>query len=135
MARIQILELPEGAGDDRPPFLLVVDQLPADDDGAAAIRRDLTTGDIREITGARAILCFDDTIDIPANEVSLDENGHPLFLKVHVEGEFEQFREQVQDEIRKAQDELLQAISAPSRDITVDNAADVVASHDPSRHD
>lgn len=26
MSRIQILELPEGAGDDRPPFVLVVDE-------------------------------------------------------------------------------------------------------------
>ena len=34
MARLQILELPEGDGDDRPPFVLVVDQLPADGDGA-----------------------------------------------------------------------------------------------------
>ncbi|MGW2090022.1 hypothetical protein [Streptomyces sp. NPDC001880] len=28
MARLQILELPEGADDDRPPFILVVDQCP-----------------------------------------------------------------------------------------------------------
>ena len=70
MARLQILELPEGGGDDRPPFVLVVDQLPDDDDGAAAIRCDLGNSDVPELIGARAVLCFNDTIDIPANGIS-----------------------------------------------------------------
>ena len=30
MARLQILELPEGAGDDRPTFVLVVSDHPSD---------------------------------------------------------------------------------------------------------
>ncbi|WP_218108699.1 hypothetical protein [Streptomyces sp. EN16] len=69
---MQILELPEGAGDDRPPFILVVDGYtrqryilgpdqpdPIDEfDGIA------------EKIGARAVLVFEDTIDIPANDTS-----------------------------------------------------------------
>lgn len=102
MARLQILELPEGADDARPPFILVIDQV--DEGTADDIAR--WPDDISKRTGARHVLCFSETIDIPANEVPLDENGQPLFLKVHVEGEFEKFREQVQDEIRKAQADL-----------------------------
>ena len=133
MARLQILELPEGGGDERPPFILVIDQVATGPDGELLLKSSDFEG-VNERIGVRAVLVFEETIDIPANEVPLDENGQPLFLKVHVEGEVEQFRGQVQGEIRKAQEELRQAISAPSRDITVDNAADVVASHDPSRH-
>lgn len=108
MARLQILELPEGTDDDRPPFVLVVDQLPADDDGAAAIRRDLNNGDIPTLIGARAVLAFEDTIDIPGNDVPVDPDGYPL--KFRIEPDFETFREQVQDEIRKAQDNVTRAI-------------------------
>jgi hypothetical protein len=69
MARLQILELPEGAGDDRPPFILVVDQAPTDETGFDALRRDLgTPDDLLERIGARAVLLFEDTIDIPAND-------------------------------------------------------------------
>ena len=66
MARLQILELPEGSGDDRPPFALVVDQV--DGDAAKAIANaGLTTA---ELIGARAVLVFEDTIDIPANDTT-----------------------------------------------------------------
>ncbi|MGW1015591.1 hypothetical protein [Streptomyces niveus] len=71
MARLQILELPEGAGDDRPPFVLVIDQVPTDEDKFDAIRRDLgTPEDLVERIGARAVLVFEDTIEIPANDTS-----------------------------------------------------------------
>lgn len=108
MARIQILELPEGVDDDRPPFLLVIDQV---DDEAA---EDITcwSDDIATRIGARHVLCFPGTVDIPANEVPLDENGQPVFLKLHVEGEFEKFREQIQQEIAKAQADIAQARTA-----------------------
>lgn len=74
MARLQILELPtEHHGDDMTtPFVLVIDQLPADDDGAAAIRRDLGSGDTPTLIGARAVLAFEETIDIPANDYAPD---------------------------------------------------------------
>ncbi|MDT0608868.1 hypothetical protein [Streptomyces lancefieldiae] len=68
MARLQILELPECSGDDRPPFVLVVDQFdpppypsepwPPMFDGVA------------EKIGARAVLVFTETIDIPANDTT-----------------------------------------------------------------
>ncbi|MBR8638607.1 hypothetical protein KEF29_03155 [Streptomyces tuirus] len=63
---MQILELPEGSSDDRPPFVLVVDQV--DGDAAEAIANaGLTTA---ELIGARAVLLFEDTIDIPANDTT-----------------------------------------------------------------
>ncbi|MGW2223797.1 hypothetical protein [Streptomyces formicae] len=71
MARLQILELPEGAGDDRPPFVLVIDQV--DDGTALDIAR--WPDDISKRLGARHVVCFTDTVDIPANDVqpSTDE--------------------------------------------------------------
>ncbi|MFF0166821.1 hypothetical protein [Streptomyces prasinus] len=71
MARLQILELPEGSSDDRPPFVLVVDQVPTDEARFDVIRRDLLTdGDLAERLGARAVLVFEDTVDIPANDTT-----------------------------------------------------------------
>ncbi|MFG3046237.1 hypothetical protein ACGFZR_15075 [Streptomyces sp. NPDC048241] len=71
MARLQILQLPEGDSDERPPFLLVVDQVPTDEAKFDAIRRDLLAdGDLAPRLGARAVLVFEDTIDIPANELT-----------------------------------------------------------------
>ncbi|MFE0470489.1 hypothetical protein ACFW2V_02585 [Streptomyces sp. NPDC058947] len=71
MARLQILELPEGSNDERPPFILVVDQVPTSEAGFDALRRDLgTPGDLLERIGARAVLVFEDTIDIPANDTT-----------------------------------------------------------------
>jgi hypothetical protein len=115
MARLQILELPEGTGDDRPPYVLVVDQAPADEPRSEALRRDLADNDIAARIGARGVLVFEDTIDIPTSEVPLDENGHPLFLKVHIEGEFEKFREQVELEILAAQAKVTRAVQRASR--------------------
>ncbi|MGW3298492.1 hypothetical protein [Streptomyces rubiginosohelvolus] len=67
MARLQILELPEGAGDDRPPFILVVDQYePVEATPSRLFRHQ----DMAEQIGARSVLVFEDTIDIPANDTS-----------------------------------------------------------------
>ncbi|MFD7705695.1 hypothetical protein [Streptomyces sp. NPDC059786] len=115
MARLQILELPEGSGDDRPPFVLVVDEMPADEPSFEALRRDLTDGNLAARTGARAILVFEDTIDIPANEVPVEPDGYPLTFRV--EGDFEQFREQVQEEIRKAQGEVTRSLSKQNQQV------------------
>ncbi|TVL89754.1 hypothetical protein [Streptomyces sp. SAJ15] len=75
MARIQILELLEGADDERPPFVLVIDQVPTGEAAFEALRRDLNGGDIAERIGARAVLVFEDTIDIPANWVATSSDG------------------------------------------------------------
>jgi len=69
MARLQTLELPEGSADDRPPFILVVDQYepppyPADVNDPGPF------DGIAEKIGARAVLVFENTIDIPANDTS-----------------------------------------------------------------
>lgn len=62
MARLQILQLPEGAGNERVPYILVIDQVARPEDYWSFT-------DNPERLGARAILVFADTIDIPANEV------------------------------------------------------------------
>lgn len=99
MARLQILQLPEGAGDERPPFILVIDQV---SDAADYVHM---TGNPERL-GARAILVFAETIEIPANEVPVAPDGHPL--KIRVEGDFEKFREQVEQEVRNATNAMQQ---------------------------
>lgn len=69
MARLQILELPEGAGDDRPPFILVVDEWDIDSIDAHTALSAYWDDFARKI-GARASLLVDRTIDIPANDTS-----------------------------------------------------------------
>lgn len=110
MARLQILELPEGAGDDRPPFVLVID-------GYTPQRYVLGPDQpepisefdgVAEQIGARAVLVFEDTIDIPANDTSAF--AQPLATALHLDDH----------EVRG--------------DITVENAAKTVDSLDPSRH-
>ncbi|MFB7162317.1 hypothetical protein [Streptomyces sp. NPDC056242] len=99
MARMQILELPEGAGDERPPFALVIDQA----DGDSPTLRAWLEGweHVKEQIGARALLVFEETMELPGNEVPVDPDGYAI--KFRVEGDFEKFHEQVQDEVRKAQ--------------------------------
>ncbi|WP_030168903.1 hypothetical protein [Streptomyces sp. NRRL S-813] len=115
MARLQILQLPEGAGDDRPPFILVIDQVPTDETEFDALRRDLGTAeDLVDRIGARAVLVFEDTIDIPANDLSAySSDGETAVgtVRLQVEGDFERFREQVQDEVRKAQAQLRNGVA------------------------
>ncbi|GGV45709.1 hypothetical protein [Streptomyces spectabilis] len=110
MARLQILELPEGAADDRPPFVLIIDQYEDTDvtPGITQESRLLRYQGMADQIGARAVLVFEEPIDIPANDVPLDADGHPV--KIRVEPDFDQFREQVQDEIAKAQGELAAAL-------------------------
>ena len=77
MARLQILELPEGSGDDRPSFALVVDQY-----RPLRYMQGLDQGDLPEVAdefegvaekiGARVVLVFQETVEIPANGPSLD---------------------------------------------------------------
>lgn len=82
MARIQILELPEGADDTRPPFVLVIDQyqptryvLGAGDEQAPPLN---PFDGMAEQVGARAVLVFEETVEIPGNGVLLDPDNRPM---------------------------------------------------------
>lgn len=68
MARLQILELPEGGGDERPPFVLVIDQYEPPPYPGEPEQSPLDG--VAEKIGARAVLAFEDTIDIPANDTT-----------------------------------------------------------------
>lgn len=104
MARIQILELPEGSGDDRPPFALIIDQYepppyqhndsPSPLDGVA------------EKIGARTVLVFEETVDIPANELTLthvQEAADGNIVRLRVEPDLDGFTDKVMAEVAKAQ--------------------------------
>lgn len=105
MPRIQILELPEGAADDRPSFVLVIDQY--------GPYRHITGPEgsgwsgpfdgIAEQLGARAVLVFEGTVEIPANQVTLDD-GRTVALKV--EADLTAFKEQVAQAAAEAQRRL-----------------------------
>lgn len=70
MARLQILPLPEGTGDDRPPFVLVIDQVTEDEGERLIDNRDVMDG-FGVKAGARAVAVFHGmTMEIPANEPS-----------------------------------------------------------------
>ena len=101
MARIQILELPEGDGDDRPPFVLVIDQFDSPFLNASF-------DEFAKTVGARGVVATTGTIELPANDVPTGPDGLPV--KFRVEPDFETFREQVQDEIRTAQQQVRQGI-------------------------
>jgi hypothetical protein len=80
VARLQILQLPEGAGDDRPPFVLVIDQhqpqryaLGIGEDEPEMV--DEFAG-VAEQIGARVVLVFQETVEIPANETAV--HAQPL---------------------------------------------------------
>lgn len=84
MARLQILQLPEGSSDERALFALVVDQCEPQrlvlGMGGAQWRDQWN--DIAERIGARAVIVMPDTVEIPANEVTLPE---PLELVADAE--------------------------------------------------
>ncbi|RSR98031.1 hypothetical protein EF913_28285 [Streptomyces sp. WAC04189] len=94
MPRIQILPLPEGVSDERPPFALVIDQVDSE-----ALLRDLGDHDaLVERTGARAVLVFEDTIEIPVNDVSA--YATPTMV-VRVEGDADSGSADLADQIRR----------------------------------
>lgn len=71
MARLQILELPAGSGDDQSPFILVVDEYQPRRYilGVGQTEQLVDEFDgIAERIGARAVLTFVETVDIPASE-------------------------------------------------------------------
>ncbi|MET9096230.1 hypothetical protein ABZX72_29545 [Streptomyces cyaneofuscatus] len=76
MTRLQILELPMGADDERPPFVLVVDQYTAQRVVTGARQTAASFVDPMERAageiGARGTLVFAETVEIPANDVSAE---------------------------------------------------------------
>ncbi|MET8694702.1 hypothetical protein ABZV65_19415 [Streptomyces bauhiniae] len=105
MARLQILQLPEGPGDDRPPFALVIDQARLTDfypstEGKSVLQvaqERLSTEDpldgMADRLGARAVLVFEDTISIPANDTSGYLNSRQAadaMVRVQIEGDAEE---------------------------------------------
>ncbi|MEU0675466.1 hypothetical protein ABZ330_21745 [Streptomyces sp. NPDC006172] len=110
MARLQILELPEGAGDERPPFVLIVDEYVPERyitaGGTEFKIRDRFEG-LAEKIGARAVLAFEETIEIPANEVTIGPDGYPVRLRV--EADLDGFHEQVAEAQADAQRKLSQS--------------------------
>lgn len=113
MARLQILELPEGAGDDRPPFVLVIDEYIPQRyvmAGGAEFKASEPFEGVAEKIGARAVLVFEEAVEIPANEVTIGADGYPL--RVRVEGDFEQFRQQVEQAVLEAQGKITRAVQA-----------------------
>jgi hypothetical protein len=68
VARLQILELPEGSGDDRPPFILVIDEITEDESERIIGSKEAIDGMARK-AGARAVAVFHGmTVEIPAND-------------------------------------------------------------------
>lgn len=107
MPRIQILELPtEHHGDDMTtPFILIIDQAPRDEALFQSFREDIELNDsLAARTGARAVLCFEDTIDIPANEAPADGQTYPVTFQVLPD--FTEFRAQVAAELKTTQERL-----------------------------
>jgi hypothetical protein len=67
VARLQILELPEGTGDDRPPFALIIDQC----EGVPLELVESVESHWRQVgaqIGARGTLVFAETVEISAND-------------------------------------------------------------------
>lgn len=116
MARLQILELPEGADDDRPPFILVIDEYVPQRyitaGGSEFKARDPFEG-VAEKIGARAVLVFEESIEIPANEATIDSDDYPL--RVDIGGNFEPFRQQVEQEVLEARDKITRAVQEGHR--------------------
>lgn len=111
MARLQILELPEGVDDERAPFVLVVDQctdqwirLPGRGDARAS---DLWQ-EVADRIGARGVIVTPETVEIPANEVPVGPDGYPIRLRV--EPDLTGFGEKVAAEIVNAHDDARRAV-------------------------
>lgn len=114
MPRLQILELPEGVDDERPPFILVIDETPRDEPAFRAFREDIhLTNSLAQHVGASAVLCFEGTIDIPANEISLSDTADGNVVRIRVEPDLDGFTETVMAEALSAQAKAAEAIDQP----------------------
>ncbi|MBK3572601.1 hypothetical protein JHN63_01930 [Streptomyces sp. MBT65] len=110
MPRLQILELPtEHHGDDMStPYLLIIDEAPSDDAAFDALRRDLADNDLVARTGARAVLCFEATMELPAYQAVPGEQIYPVTFQVLPD--FTEFRAQVASELQTTQQHLAEFV-------------------------
>ncbi|WP_051766124.1 hypothetical protein [Streptomyces sp. NRRL F-5135] len=113
MARLQILELPEGADDQRPPFILVVDECAPQ---RYVIGLDASWQDhwqqLADKIGARGVIVTPDTIDIPANELTLthvQDAADGNTVRLRVEPDLTGFTDTVMAEVAKAQADAIAA--------------------------
>jgi len=109
MARIQILELPtiyREHGDDETPFVLIVDQYVPERHltGLDQVEPVSQWNGLAERIGARAVLVFEEAIEIPANEVPIGPDGYPVRLRVV--GDFTGFRQQIEEQIKYVEGRL-----------------------------
>lgn len=112
MARLQVLELPEGTGDDRPPFVLVVDETsyPTVEAHQAA---EGWWKQLAQQVGAQGCIVTDDTIDIPANDLTLthiQEAADGNVVRLRVEPDLDGFTEKVWTEAAKLQADVIDAV-------------------------
>lgn len=107
MARLQILELPEGTGDDRAPFVLVVDQCIPQRIALGADARPWNDywQTIADKIGARGVIVTPETIDIPANEITLSDAADGNVVHLRVEPDLTGFTDTVMAETARAQAE------------------------------
>lgn len=96
MARLQILELPEGTDDSRPPFVLVVDEsvpqrvILGMDHGYVGDYWQSVAAQI----GARGVIVTPETVEIPANDVSAEVRAG---LQESVEDVYESARQSLSE--------------------------------------
>lgn len=104
MARIQILELPTVCSDDgdETPFAVIIDQVPLE--GAGALDPGADYSNVAKALGARSVLVFYDTVDIPANQITLDD-GQAMQLKLKLD------TTELDGKIRATADEFGQRLS------------------------
>ncbi|MFJ9671335.1 hypothetical protein ACIRP5_11175 [Streptomyces sp. NPDC101221] len=120
MARLQILELPEGSNDDRPPFVLVVDQCVPQ---RIALGADATFGDywqnLADKIGARGVIVTPETVDIPANDTSAYLAPPPkqeLVVKLNGDMDMDAVRSAIAADMQQLHDANDQAPAKPRRD-------------------
>ncbi|MEV0917850.1 hypothetical protein AB0I93_26780 [Streptomyces sp. NPDC049967] len=109
MARLQILELPtvyQRDGVEEKPFVLVIDQV--DDEMADDIAR--WPSDISKRIGARHVICFTGTIDIPANEITLSDAADGNVVRLRVEPDLTGFTDKVMVEVASAEADAIDAL-------------------------
>lgn len=108
MARLQILELPEGPDDSRPPFVLVVDQC---EPQRLVIGMDQQWRDpwqmVADQVGARGVIVTPETVEIPANDVTayraeafVPDPGEAVRRLATVDDESEQRARRLEDKLK-----------------------------------